>query len=278
LAALAPEMTAQLIAYAVAMTAFVLGSYVYLRLSQHLRKAGGAVSAAGFKRADLAVALMLVTFFGAAVAFSVAKHPPGALEMSSQAIYQNTLFNLAIGIGLGAFLHYRGLRLPETFGLTRLSFPRVVGWAVLLFAALIPIVLAMIAATQNVLGKDATEQDLLTIFRRAGERGDTATIWAVVVTGVVVAPVFEELLFRGFFYGVGKRFVGPWVSGILTTVIFASIHGSLTALPGLLVLATFLLLAYERTGSLFVPMTMHALFNATSLGMLYLQVTGKLAP
>ena len=51
---------------------------------------------------------------------------------------------------------------------------------------------------------------------------------------------------------------------------------SLTSLPGLFLLAVALTLAYERTGSLPVPITMHALFNAISLGVMYLQATHRL--
>ncbi len=98
----------------------------------------------------------------------------------------------------------------------------------------------------------------------------------VLLAGVILAPVCEEFLFRGFFYGVAKRYAGAPLSGFLTAALFAAFHASLTSLPGLFVLAVALTLAYERTGSLAVPITMHALFNAMSLGLLYLQSIGRL--
>ena len=42
------------------------------------------------------------------------------------------------------------------------------------------------------------------------------------------------------------------------------------------VFALCLTLAYERTGSLLVPIGMHALFNFTSLSLIYLQARGFL--
>ena len=68
-----------------------------------------------------------------------------------------------------------------------------------------------------------------------------------------------------------KRYFGAVPSGFLSCLLFAAFHTSLTALAGLFVLAVCLNLAYERTGSLLVPIGMHALFNFVSLLFLYTQ-------
>ena len=84
----------------------------------------------------------------------------------------------------------------------------------------------------------------------------------VAISAVVVAPIQEELIFRGYLYGVLRRYLGI-APGILTNaLVFAGIHQSAPSFGGLFVLAVCLTLAYEWTGSIFVPMTMHALFNA----------------
>jgi uncharacterized protein len=123
---------------------------------------------------------------------------------------------------------------------------------------------------------DAEQQPLVELFRSAVQRGDITTVATIALAGVILAPICEEFLFRGYFYAVGKRYVGGWISGLFTAALFAAFHGSLTSLAGLFVLAIALTVAYERTGTLAVPITMHALFNATSLGVLYLQATNQL--
>jgi len=88
---------------------------------------------------------------------------------------------------------------------------------------------------------------------------------------VFIQPACEEFLFRGFFYGVWKRFLGPLGGGFLACLLFAAFHGSLAAFAGLFVLAVCLNIAYERTGSLLVPIGRLALFNLTSLLVSYAQ-------
>lgn len=272
------QLVAQGIAYTLGLLALVPGALVYGYVFSHLRRIGGGVNADGFRLPELLVAIVLASLFGGLVVFGLMKGPPAKVEMTSAQILESSLTFAVIGLGLAGFLHYRGLRLPELFGFRKLAVWRIGGWALLLFVAVFPFVLAVGWIIQQVLGEDASEQDLVRLFRLAAERHDLGTIGAIIVAGVIVAPIFEEFLFRGFFYGVGKRFVGAHTSGFVTALLFAAFHGSLTALPGLLVLAFALTFAYERTGNLAVPMTMHAIFNGTSLGVLYLQASGQLSP
>jgi len=87
----------------------------------------------------------------------------------------------------------------------------------------------------------------------------------IILLAVVVAPVTEELAFRGYLYGVIKRYLGAIPALVLSGILFALIHLNLPSFFPLLVLASVFALAYELSGSLLVPMTMHALFNAFSL-------------
>jgi membrane protease YdiL (CAAX protease family) len=48
-------------------------------------------------------------------------------------------------------------------------------------------------------------------------------------------------------------------------VFFAALHGNLAAMAPIVFLGIFLAYAYERTGSLWTPIGMHALSNAMNL-------------
>lgn len=79
---------------------------------------------------------------------------------------------------------------------------------------------------------------------------------------LVIAPILEEILFRGAFFGVARRFMGFWPSAITNAAIFALMHFSnpLTmALTVYLTLASAVL--YEKTGYLRYGMILHALSN-----------------
>ena len=240
---------------------------------------GLLVSAAvyGRVRTELIVALALATFFGVLVALSAAR-PSRTQELTVNGVLASAATLAAIVFALGGFLAFRRLGLRETFGLTRVPAARVLGQAALLLLAAFPLVALAGVAAQHWMNDAASEQELVQLFRQAAGRHDVPLMLAVFFTGVIVAPICEELLFRGYFYGVGKRFLGPKTSAVITSLLFAAFHGNLTALAGLFILALALNLAYERTGSLAVPMTMHALFNGTSLAVLYAQATGFFSP
>jgi membrane protease YdiL (CAAX protease family) len=84
-------------------------------------------------------------------------------------------------------------------------------------------------------------------------------------TACVLAPVAEEMVFRGFLYPALKRFAHPWIAATVVAAMFAVIHLSLGALLPLFVLSLLLTLSYEWTGSLAVPVFVHAAFNLTNV-------------
>ena len=82
---------------------------------------------------------------------------------------------------------------------------------------------------------------------------------------VIAAPLTEELLFRGLLYGVCKRFTDSWFAALVTSLLFASVHLHVGSFIPLFALALILVAVYEITGSLLVPIVMHALFNGLML-------------
>jgi uncharacterized protein len=82
-------------------------------------------------------------------------------------------------------------------------------------------------------------------------------------------PVIEELFFRGFLLTFLKNYTTPVLAIVLSGGIFACAHHNLGAFLPLWFLGIVLGVAYEHTGSLLVPMTIHGCFNlANALGLL----------
>ncbi len=95
----------------------------------------------------------------------------------------------------------------------------------------------------------------------------------VFVLAVVIAPIFEEVIFRGLAYPALKQRWGAVPAAGLVSAAFALTHLHLPSFGPLFVLGIGLCLAYEVSGSLLAPMVMHALFNAVNLSMLlYIRV------
>lgn len=250
---------------------------VYARLVARLRTAGGEVRVASLDLPDLLVSFVLASFFGGLLVKAILNQTDKSeAPLAPEQVLPSSMMFAAFVVALAVFLKYRGLRLTELFGLGRLRALQVCGWGLLLLLGAIPFVGIVNAITVALLKDEVKRQPLVELFGSAAQRGDFSTIAIIVLAGVFLAPICEEFLFRGYFYAVGKRYLGAFVSGLLTAALFAAFHASLSSLAGLFVLAIALTLAYERTGTLAVPITMHALFNATSLGVLYLQATGRL--
>lgn len=88
---------------------------------------------------------------------------------------------------------------------------------------------------------------------------------------VIIAPIVEELLFRGTLQQFLKKYCSVKVSIVLTAAIFACFHfsasqglGNLSLIPSLFTFACFLGYTYERQGSIFASIGLHLAFNLAS--------------
>lgn len=93
----------------------------------------------------------------------------------------------------------------------------------------------------------------------------------IVILAVVIAPLIEEMLFRGLFQTMIRsiweirNLNGAWPSILINSVLFALVHTNKGHWPALFVLSVCLGYAYEKSGSLFRPIFIHSFFNAASV-------------
>lgn len=86
-----------------------------------------------------------------------------------------------------------------------------------------------------------------------------------VIMSVTLAPLAEELLFRGFMYQWMRRYVGIPFSFIVSTVFFTAIHGTFGHIPVTVGLSLFLCILLEMTGKLRYTIGFHILYNVFGL-------------
>jgi membrane protease YdiL (CAAX protease family) len=105
------------------------------------------------------------------------------------------------------------------------------------------------------------------------EQGLTPTHWepkhaaAYLANGIVVAvvaPVVEELTFRGLGFSLLRRY-GEWTAILLVGILFAAAHGLVEAFPLLAALGSALAYLRSRVDSVFPGMLVHATFNTLAL-------------
>lgn len=103
--------------------------------------------------------------------------------------------------------------------------------------------------------------------------GDVWVLVSIYLTASVVAPVVEELVFRGMLQRQVRGWVGRVPAALVVALPFAIIHPQgLLGVPVLLAIAVPLSLAREWRGSLVAPMVAHAVNNAAATTLILVLV------
>jgi len=239
----------------------VVGVYAYVGLMRQIRARspnaeGSAVRIFGWP--DAVVALFLSGLFLQALT-TVAE---GTAKMETSHLIAGTLFTLGLVLSLAVFLLLRRFDLDSLGGFSKIGFGRtlVIATALILFAY--PIIVLADVVTQHFLRSTPSPQAIVEMFIGSGTFAQRVLI---IFLAVAVAPLAEEFIFRLFLYGVMKRYFGKVAGVTVSALLFAIVHGHLPSFAPLFVLGSCLAIAYEWSGSILVPMTMHALFNAVTL-------------
>ena len=99
------------------------------------------------------------------------------------------------------------------------------------------------------------------IFIRAQIPTQTSDLILFFIVGGLLGPVAEELFFRGILYGFLRRW-GVIVAVVISTLIFVICHPIHHGIPLTRLLGGILFaVAYEISGSLMIPITIHVLGN-----------------
>ena len=258
---------------AVALCLLFAGIFVYRKMLRRVGTRGGLVRSDLFGLPDVLVTGTLVVLLLLLVTMQwvmpVPAKPPDASGgpggvTGLQIIYGALQFALPVAAIL-ALLIARGVSLPLIFGLKRVGPLRAIGIAAGLVLLLLPVFMLVTTVAYHFLKGHAESQELVKIYQHAAKTGKRDILWQVMIAAVVIAPITEEILFRGYFYAVLKRFAGPVPAALGISLLFGAVHNNARGLPGLTVLALGLTLAYEWSGSILVSIFMHAWFNATSL-------------
>lgn len=203
----------------------------------------------------------------ALLAFKLHWIAEGDLLMAG-AVAMGLTFDVAGLVFIGVFLRKQGVALTEAFGLKRGPMGPAMGRALLLCLLVFPIVYSTMFIWQEVLlafGITPKEQDILKMIRATKNpllRG------YLLMLAVGLAPVFEETFFRGFMYPALKNRLGIAGGLAVVSLVFATVHLNLNAFVPVFVLGAMLGIAYEVTGTILVPVTIHALFNTANLVLL----------
>jgi membrane protease YdiL (CAAX protease family) len=90
------------------------------------------------------------------------------------------------------------------------------------------------------------------------------------VTLIVVAPIAEEILFRGYLYGKLRKAMPTWVAMLVTSVLFGAVHGQWNVAVDVFALSMVACSLREITGSIWTGMLLHMLKNGLAFYVLFI--------
>lgn len=134
--------------------------------------------------------------------------------------------------------------------------------AVVAFLAVWPVCMGLLWLSKQVLPPDRPHPMLIAVK-------SASAFWQamVILSAVVLAPLAEEIFFRGLLQSMLRRYTRrPWISVLIASAFFAAVHfPQAQNVPALFALGIVLGYNYERSGRLYAPIIIHAVFNAVNI-------------
>ncbi len=179
---------------------------------------------------------------------------------------------LVAGITIAVVYHrvrQRSSHPLRTLGLRARGMWRLIGVGIAGYSVFLTVMVAVAAAIGAIFGGGIrlaqTTEEVLGSARSPGE----IAVYFVLVS--VLAPIAEEIIFRGYVYAGLRRFLPARSAIILGAVLFAGVHLNSDAFLIIALIGALLCLLYERTRSLLPGMIAHGLHNGLVLAVMLLQ-------
>ena len=128
------------------------------------------------------------------------------------------------------------------------------------------------SAIQILLGIDGGSKQMETTYRAAKAAGVLPLLW---LSAVVVAPVTEELFFRGFLHrGWAPSWLGVSGTIVVTAALWAVLHQQYNILGILFIFVAGLIFGWmrQRSGSTLLPMILHTVNNLLATSLVAIQI------
>ncbi len=224
----------------------------------------------------VAMALLLSISLGSALRSWLEQHAV-IQSPSAQSFYGFLIgavsFQGAAFVLVHFFLKSHQVTWKEFLGLNAETWKRALKLAIITSILVIPLTMLMkegCALLVTYLSGKPEEQLAVQVFTKTVGWGQRVNFG---LAAVVLAPIAEEILFRGVLYSVVKQYAGPMFALSSTSLLFAAIHANLISFLPLTVLAMVLVWLYEETGGLVGPIVTHALSNAVNFSLLLIQTS-----
>lgn len=183
-----------------------------------------------------------------------------------QSIIAAAIYLIAILIAIGVPWWLKRETTPGDIGLSRWPSWADIGLAPVGFVIYFIASGLLVYLASQIIGFDMSQvQDTgFTRLSRVYEYGLAFT------TLIVVAPLAEEILFRGFLYGKLRKRLPVWVSILVTSLLFGVVHGQWNVGVDVFALSVVLCGLRETTGSIWAGILLHMLKNSVAFFIVFI--------
>jgi membrane protease YdiL (CAAX protease family) len=218
----------------------------------------------------LSIASSFAVLAAAGVTGTSLSHPDAAFDLAAGAVTSLTILASAL-----VTARLTGRLRPWQFGLARLQVVRSIGWAVIALAGF-ALAFGALLAPFLLLGATSLDDSSAIGYRLSSgglpvdHSSGPVLVFFAALGIAVLAPVCEEVFFRGVMFGSLRRWKGVWVAATITAIVFSAAHLEFSPVifADRLIAGFVWCLVYARTGRLLPGMMAHAANNAVVIGLL----------
>jgi hypothetical protein len=117
---------------------------------------------------------------------------------------------------------------------------------------------------------DLDTQESVVMIMEAIRDKNWAQLAPLIFFATIVAPISEEVMFRGLLFRVLLDRGGFFMAAIISSALFTLMHDSIASWGPLMVLGMLLAWVYHRSGSLLVSIALHFAFNTAMISLLFI--------
>lgn len=194
-------------------------------------------------------------------------------ELESYGRLAKPFVSVGILLVIAGVMRSRGLNVWRGLGFGGGRLWRHIGIGVVAYVAftwaVLPVLETGFEALFNLFGREVEPHEAIQQYKET----ESALVRAgLLVSIMLAAPFFEEVIFRGVLLQTIKRYAGSAVAIVASALIFAALHGTLYVGVNIFCLGLLFGYLFDKTGSIVPGMVLHFLFNGTSTVFLVLGV------
>lgn len=202
---------------------------------------------------------LLIFIFMKMGEFFTDQQSTGESQNLTAGVWLMNLYTLIIALPF--ILRY--MTLPPTKG--GLTWKNLGSIAACLFFIYLSTALMDIAGVDDFIISELGSPQTQSLVDMIADGDSTSLLVALGFSTVIVAPLTEEITFRGFLYNILRQRCGIITATIASSLFFSVIHTALVQEPSLFIFGCLQCYLLEKTKSIIIPIILHMCFNALSV-------------